>query len=109
MKLRRGERVQVTVRGTQRSNGYDADATCLRTAAGWLPRDRRTPWPRTRSSCGSTGRRSAGALWVAETCSEDVHSYTTWFTATKNGPIRLAVLDLDHREQGTLDVTLLRD
>ena len=49
------------------------------------------------------------ALGRFETCSEDVHS-TTWFTATKNGPVRLAVLDLDHRDnKGTLDVTLLRD
>ncbi len=111
MKLRRGERVQVTVRGTQRSNGYDADATCLRTAAGWLPRDPENTLAQDPLELWVDGQEVRWrALGRFETCSEDVHSYTTWFTATKNGPVRLAVLDLDHRDnKGTLDVTLLRD
>ena len=41
-------------------------------------------------------------------CSEE-HAYLTRFTATKNGPLRFSVLDLDHRDNaGTFKVTLIR-
>jgi hypothetical protein len=42
-------------------------------------------------------------------CSARDHSYTTRFTATKNGPLRVAVLDLDHRDnRGTFTVSMRR-
>ena len=48
------------------------------------------------------------ALGKDDVCSAE-HGYTTRFTATKNGPLRLAVLDVDHGDNsGTLDVTVLR-
>ena len=41
-------------------------------------------------------------------CAAD-HAYTATFTATKNGPLRFAVLDLDHRDNtGSLTVALTR-
>ena len=49
--------------------------------------------------------RAAGSR---EACSGE-STYTTRFTATKNGPLRLAVFDLDHRDNdGALTVTLRR-
>ena len=55
------------------------------------------------------GRRASWrAIGRTDTCSEEEHSYTTQYTATKNGRLRLAVLDLDHRDnEGVLKVTLL--
>ena len=37
------------------------------------------------------------------------HAYTATLTAARNGPLRFAVLDLDHRDNtGSLTVTLTR-
>ncbi len=48
------------------------------------------------------------ALGRADGCSSE-HAYSARYTAAKNGRLRLAVLDLDHRDNtGTLEVTLLR-
>jgi hypothetical protein len=110
MQLRKGETIDVHVSGTQRSNGLDADGACVRSGTSWLDRD----------PAVLLGQ-DALELWVDGTdvrwrpigstagCSSR-HEYSARFTATKNGPLRLAVLDLDHGDNtGTLEVTLLRD
>lgn len=109
LRFRKGEKVQVVVRGTVRSHGVRADATCVSTPDGWL-----------RTDPALAGRQDALELWVdgkparwraigpTSPCSDE-NSYTVRHTATKNGRLRLAVLDLDHRDNtGTLRVTLLR-
>jgi hypothetical protein len=110
LKLRKGEEVQIVVRGGVRSHGVDADASCVLTGAGWAARD-----------AGLAVRQDPLNLWVdghevtwralgpTAGCSTDEHGYIVRYTAVKHGRLRLAVLDLDHRDnQGTLKVTLLR-
>lgn len=110
MKLRKGEKVQIIVRGTQRSNGVEADASCVRTSTGWVPRDPGLALAQDPLDLWVDGNRASWrAIGRTDICSEEEHSYTTRFTATKNGKLRLAVLDLDHRDNvGVLKVTLLR-
>lgn len=109
MRLRRGDRVRVLVRGTFTSHGYAADASCVRAATGWAPtlpdvlvQDALNLW--------LDGRRvSWRALGGSGSCATGGHAYGTWFTATKNGPVRVGVFDLDHRDNtGALEVTLRR-
>ena len=110
MRARKGERIQVVVSGTYTSHGVTADATCVATASGWAPRDP-----------GLLVEQDPLELWVdgmllpwrpvgaGTSCSDVQHTYTTTFTVAKSGPLRLAVLDLDHRDNsGGLEVTLLR-
>lgn len=109
MRVRKGQRVRVVVTGTHRSNGTRADATCVRTAAGWVPEDPGNALAQDPLELYVEGEpqdwRSVGA---GSPCSE-AHTYVTRVQATKNGPIRLGVLDLDHRDnKGGLDVTLHR-
>ncbi len=107
MRLRKGERVDVLVRGTYTSHGVTADATCVATAAGWAPRDP-----------GLLVEQDPLELWVdgellpwrpvgpTSPCSSE-HTYATTYVADKSGPVRLAVLDLDYRDNsGNLEVTL---
>ncbi|HET6651845.1 MAG TPA: hypothetical protein VFH10_04320 [Nocardioides sp.] len=107
MRLRKGERVDVIARGTYTSHGVTADATCVATAGGWVPRDP-----------GLLVEQDPLELWVdgeplawrpsgpSTPCADD-HTYVTTYVADKSGPIRLAVLDLDHRDNaGALEVTL---
>jgi hypothetical protein len=110
MKLRKGEKVQVIVRGTLRSQGVEADASCVRTSTGWVTRDPGVALAQDPLDLWVDGQRVPWrAIGRTDVCSEEEHSYTTRFTATKNGKLRLAVLDLDHRDNvGTLKVTLLR-
>jgi hypothetical protein len=110
MKLRRGEKVLVVVRGLVRSAGTTADARCVATPDGWSPRDPRMAVPQDPLELWVDGRRVHWrALGASDGCSEDEHSYTVRFTATHPGKVRLAVLDLDHRDNtGSLRVTLLR-
>jgi hypothetical protein len=109
MKLRKGEKVQVVVRGTFGSHGVQADASCVRTSTGWTPRDPGLGLAQDPLDLWVDGQRVRWrAIGRTDVCSEE-HSYTTRFTATKNGKLRLAVLDLDHRDNdGDLSVTLLR-
>jgi hypothetical protein len=109
MRLRAGQTVQLTVSGTQRSGTELADASCVRTTAGWRAADTRVAlgqdpmalWADgTPPAWHPVGRRSG--------CAPD-HRYTARFVATKNGPVRFAVLDLDHRDNaGVLAVSLRR-
>lgn len=109
LRFRKGEKVQVVVRGTVRSHGVVADAACVSTPGGWL-----------RTDPAVAVRQDPLELWVdgqsvrwraigpTSPCSDE-HSYTVRHTVTKNGRLRLALLDLDHRDNtGSLRVTLLR-
>jgi hypothetical protein len=107
MRVRKGDRVTAVARGTYTSHGVTADATCVATAAGWVPRDP-----------GLLVEQDPLELWVdgellrwapvgpTSPCADD-HRYVTTYVADKSGPLRFAVLDLDHRDNaGTLEVTL---
>ena len=109
LRFRKGENVQLVVRGTVRSHGVRADAACVSTPDGWrrtdpalgLAQDPLELWVD-----GSPVRWRA--LGPASPCSDE-YGYTVRYTATKNGRLRLALLDLDHRDNtGTIRVTLLR-
>jgi hypothetical protein len=97
------------VRGTHRSARVVADASCVRTGSGW----------RTRDTAVATGQDPLD-LWVdgrpvtwrpvggGSGCSA-THAYRTRFVASKSGPVRLTVLDLDYRDNtGSLTVGLTR-
>lgn len=108
MRLQKGEQVWVTVGGRFTSGGRSYDASCVRTSAGWLPRDPDvlTQDPLNLWVDGQAVRWHA--IKAGSACSADGR-YRTLFTATKNGPLRLAVFDLDHRDnKGWLDVRLKR-
>ena len=108
MRLRRGERVQVTVSGRFTSGGRTADASCTRTGGGWLPTDPDVLAADLLDLWVDGQDVSWRAAGSREACSGE-STYTTRFTATKNGPLRLAVFDLDHRDNdGALTVTLRR-
>ena len=108
MRLRKGERVWVTVSGRFTSGGRSYDASCVRTSAGWLPADPDvlTQDPLNLWVDGQKVRWRA--IGSKARCSSTAR-YRTWFTATKNGPVRLSVFDLDHREnKGSLSIRLKR-
>lgn len=109
MRVRKGATVQVVVRGTQRSGATLADAACVRTAAGWVRRDPAVALAQDPLDLWVDGQRVGWrALGRTDGCSQE-HAYSARVTATKSGPLRLAVLDLDHSDnQGALSVTLLR-
>ena len=103
MRLKKGQRVTLSVSGTYTSHGVTADATCVGMAAGWASRD---------SSLAL--EQDPLELWVdGELHSwgpcNDAHTYSTSFVVDKSGPLRLAVMDLDFRDNvGNLTVTLTR-
>ncbi len=109
LRLRRGEKVLVVVRGTHSSHGVEADATCVRTAAGWLPQDPTVGLRQDPLELWVDGRPATWrALGKKDGCSTE-HAYATTYTARKSGPIRLAVLDLDYGDnRSSMSVTLLR-
>ena len=112
MRVRRGETVRVTVQGRFTSQGHTADASCVTTAAGWSPTledllpDVLAQDPLSvRVDGQQVGWR---ALGTTPGCSTE-HAYTTVFTATHSGPVRVGVFDLDRRDnKGTLQVSLKR-
>jgi hypothetical protein len=109
MRLQKGERVQVVVRGKFTSQGNDADASCVKTSAGWVQTNPdmigQDPFNLWVDGQAVTWR----ALGPTDGCSSE-YRYTTRFTQTHNGPIRVSVFDLDYREnKGKIEVTLLRD
>lgn len=107
MRLRKGERVKVTVTGRFTSGRTKADASCVRTPDGWLPRDPRVLGQDV-LDVWVDGQPVAWRAVGGGACSGDA-DYTARFTATKGGPVRLAVFDLDHRDNdGRLAVTLKR-
>lgn len=111
LRLRAGNSVTVRVRGSARVLGGNyADASCVSESRSWTP-SLRLPsgqdlfelyvdgqdvdWRSTRSGVGACDSR---------------HEYSVRFTATKSGPLRFALADLDHRDNsGELTVTISRD
>ncbi len=109
LRFRKGAQVQLVVRGTVRSHGVRADAACVSTSGGWLRKD---PAVAVRQDPLELWVDGAPVRWRAigptSPCSDE-HSYTVRHTVAKSGRLRLALLDLDHRDNtGTLRVTLLR-
>ncbi len=109
MRLRSGRTVKLVVRGTQRSGAVDADAACVLTADGWSASDPAVALGQEPLELWVDGQR---VPWRPVTgsspCAAD-HVYTATYTATKNGPVRFAVLDLDHRDNTSgLTVSLTR-
>lgn len=109
MRLRKGESVRVVVRGTYTSSGRQADASCVRTSAGWsrtdpdvVGQDPLNVWV--------DGRPVRWrALDPASGCSSEFRDTARFTQTSHNGAVRVSVLDLDYRDnRGTLDVTLQR-
>jgi len=108
-RFRKGEKVQVVVRGTVRSHGVRADADCVGTADGWARRDPALALDQDPLALWVDGKAVRWrALGPTSPCSDE-HGYTVRHTVAKSGRLRLALLDLDHRDNtGSLRVTLLR-
>jgi hypothetical protein len=109
MRVTAGQKVSMVVRGTQRSGGQDADASCVVTGAGWVTADPSVLLPQEPLELWADGQRVAWRPVSGTTVCAADHAYTATFTATKSGPLRFAVLDLDHRDNtGSLTVSLSR-
>jgi hypothetical protein len=108
MRLRKGERVQVTVTGRFVSGGRAADASCQRIAGDWLTYDPAVLGQDPLNVWVDGQQVTWRAVGSSDACSAE-YRYRTRFTATKNGPLRLAVLDLDHTDnRGVVEVGLKR-
>jgi len=109
MRVRAGQRVTMVARGTYTSGSTDADASCVATGSGWVTSDPSVLLPQEPLELWVDGQRVPWRPASGTTVCSGDHAYTATFTATKNGPIRFAVLDLDHRDNnGTLTVALTR-
>jgi hypothetical protein len=109
MRLRAGQRVRLAVKGTYRSGGQDADASCVVTGAGWVPADPSVLLGQELLQLWADGQRVAWRPVSGTSACAGDHAYTATLTAVSNGPLRFAVLDLDHRDNtGSLTVTLTR-
>ncbi|NUR07029.1 MAG: hypothetical protein HOQ22_03325 [Nocardioidaceae bacterium] len=110
MRLRQGQTVLLAVSGTQRSNGREADASCVREGNTWRSTDSLVALDQDPLDLWVDGTRTSWRPYGDNdgSCSSD-HTYWTRFTATRNGPVRFTVLDLDYRDNdGTLTVTMMR-
>ncbi|HSE08108.1 MAG TPA: hypothetical protein VLB29_05540 [Nocardioidaceae bacterium] len=108
MRLRKGERVRVVVSGRFRSGRRLADASCQRIKREWLTYDDQVLGQDPFNLWVDGQQVTWRALGSGRGCSEE-NRYTARFTATKNGPLRLGVFDLDHAEnRGKLEVILRR-
>jgi hypothetical protein len=97
------------VRGTVRSHGVRSDAACVGTGDTWTRQDPALALRQDPLELWVDGRTVRWRALGPTTPCSDEHGYTVRYTATKNGRLRLAVLDLDHRDNtGSLRVTLLR-
>ena len=109
MKVRTGQKVTLVVRGTGTSGGATADAACVTTSTGWAPTDPRILLGQDLLELWADGQRVAWRPVTGTSACASDHAYTATLTAAKNGPVRLGVLDLDHRDNaGSLTVTLRR-
>ncbi|QWZ07822.1 hypothetical protein KRR39_20920 [Nocardioides panacis] len=109
MRVKAGQTVTLTARGSYASGAVQADAACVATGAGWAPYDPQVLGGQEPLELWVDGQRVEWHPLTGTTpCAAD-HAYSTAFTAAKNGPLRLAVLDVDHGDNtGTLAVTLSR-
>jgi hypothetical protein len=109
MKVKAGQRVTMVARGSYRSGAAEADASCVATGAGWVTSDPSVLLPQDPLELWADGQRVAWRPVSGTTACAGGHAYTATYTAIKNGPLRFAVLDLDHRDNaGTLTVALTR-
>jgi len=109
MRLRAGQAVVLTVTGTQTSGTERADASCVRTAVGWRAADARVALGQDPLALWADGRPLGWhPVGRRSGCATD-HTYSARFVAAKSGPLRFAVLDLNHRDNaGVLSVSLRR-
>jgi hypothetical protein len=110
MRVRAGERVTVFVRGTQHANGRNADASCVETRHGWMAKDPEVALGQDPLNMWVDGQAVDWRPYRQDgDCSTYYHAYVASFTATKSGPLRLAVFDLVHHDdKGTFQVGLFR-
>jgi hypothetical protein len=109
MKVKTGQKVTMVVRGTHTSGGAQADAACVTTASGWAPTEPSVLLGQELLELWVDGQRVAWRPVAGTSACATDHAYTATFIATKNGPLRFAVLDLDHRDDaGALTVALNR-
>ena len=109
MKVKAGQKVTMTARGTYKSGSTDADASCVASDSGWVTSDPSVLLPQEPLELWVDGQRVSWRPASGTTACAGDHAYTASFTATKNGPLRFAVLDLDHRDNtGALTVALTR-
>ena len=109
MRVKAGQRVTMVARGTYKSGSTDADASCVAAGSGWVTSDPSVLLPQEPLELWVDGQRVSWRPASGTTACSGDHAYTATFTATKNGPLRFAVLDLDHRDNtGTLTVALTR-
>lgn len=108
MRVRKGQRVRVVATGRFTSAGRSADASCVRTGAGWRLADPAVLVPAALNLVADGRGLAWSAPGAGRTCSADA-VYRATFTATKSGPVRLSVLDVDHADNaGSLEVVLRR-
>jgi hypothetical protein len=99
----------VFVRGTMHANGRNADASCVETKHGWVAKDPSVALDQDPLNLWVDGQAVDWQPYHQEGTCSYYHAYLTSFTATKNGPLRLAVFDLVHHDdKGTLQVGLFR-
>jgi hypothetical protein len=109
IKLRKGVPAQIFVRGTFTTGGRSADASCVKTDAGWVQTDPDVAVQDPLNVWVDDQAVTWRALGPVGGCSSE-NRYTARFTPEKSGRIRVSVFDLDHRDnKGTLQVTVLRD
>jgi hypothetical protein len=110
MRLRAGQQVHLLARGTQRSGGVPADASCVRTPTGWHRRDARLALAQDPLDVWADGHRLTWhPVGGGSGCSHR-HAYRARLVASRNGPVALTVLDLAHDDNaGVILVSLSRD
>jgi hypothetical protein len=109
VKLRKGERARIVVTGRYRSGDQRADASCVRTGDGWQRTDPDVALGQDPLDVWVDGQRVRWhPLGGGRPCSTE-RRYGTQFTATKPGPVRISVFDLDHTDnEGELEVVVRR-
>ncbi len=106
--FRKDERVRLRVTGVVRSGATSADAACVRVPGGWRAADPRLALAQDPLELWVDGRRPRWRPLDGTSCSPR-HEYVTSLRAADNGPLRLALFDVDHRDNsGTFQVSVLR-
>ncbi len=109
LRLRAGQRVDLMVRGTTRSGSRHADASCVHTRTGWAMVDRTLALRQDPHQLWVNGRPGRWRPVRGRAGCSPTHVYRTRYVAPRSGPLRLAILDLDHRSAtGSLTVSLTR-
>jgi hypothetical protein len=110
MRLRAGQQVHLLARGTQRSGGVLADASCVRTPTGWHRRDGRLALAQDPLDLWADGHRLTWRPVGGGSGCSHRHAYRAGVVASRNGPLALTVLDLAHDDNaGVILVSLSRD